>query len=105
MDFRFENKIGDVTVFTHTAEALQEMVKTHGIHVIYDFEDGTSDADTEYIYDPETLIKEFPHISHRAAEKFFAGEAEIDYVQIDGETYTVSLHYPIPEIGYEGEDE
>jgi len=101
MDFKFANKVGDSFTVTHSAEALQAMLKEFGIHAVYDFPDGTSNADTEYFENAEELIAEYPNVSRRAAEKFFAGEAEIYDIKLDDEECTVSLQYPIPEIGYE----
>ena len=101
MNFKFENTLGDVTIITHSAEALQKMLQKCGIHVVYNYDDGTGDADNKYIYDAESLVKEFPNISQKDAETFFAGKGEIYDVPINNETYVVSLQYPIPEIGYE----
>ena len=100
MDFKFENTLGDIEIVTHSAEKLQALVKKFGIHVIYDYPDGSSDADDEIIENPEALVEEYPNISIEDARKFFAGEGEIHNVRVkwEGESYTVSICYPIPEI-------
>lgn len=104
MNFKFANAIGDESIVTHTAEALAKMIEIEGIHVIYDYDDGSSDAEDELIESPEALVEEYPNISIEDAKKLFAGEAEILDVRVEweGKPYSVSFCYPIPEIT--GED-
>ena len=104
MDFRFENQIGDVTIVNHSAEALQAMIKKFGFHVVYDYQNGSNDADSiEDIKNPEQLVEKYPNIKLATAQKYFAGEAEIYDVLVEneGRPYHISFYYPIPDIGYE----
>ena len=99
MQFRFANKIGDETIITHSAEALKAMITKHGVHLVYDYENGTNDADSGEYRNVEALLQEFPNVKREDAEAFFQGKQEIYDVRVND--YLVSIQYPIPDIGYE----
>ena len=102
MNFRFQNKIGDVCIHSHTAGALQSMVAKYGVHVVFNYEDGSSDADSRNIKNAQELIDAYP-VSIETAVAFMQGLCEIYDVVVD-DNVKVSICYPIPEIGYEDKD-
>ena len=53
-----------------------EVIKSHGIHLVAEWEEGGSDALDLPIHSVSELIGEFPETSQEDAEAFFAGERD-----------------------------